>query len=406
MQSGARGQDTAKLRLASARRRVHAFLGEIRTLEGSEFPHADARDALREIKKRFLELLERTRLPPSALLRTVDGVCLEISRDIEEYTAILGFLLRSTNVRNAFELHSPLKAMICRIVGDDKKLVISSEWDFVPFTYPMSLALLPDFVLVGGPATESANAFLTPLAGHEIGHSAWRFHSVGSRLRKHLASELTKALRASPSTRGRLRRTLGPGYDSALMELALPQLEEVFCDAFGLFIFADSYAHAFEYVMMPGGLERSLTYPADEDRIRYIREAASWFDLPLAAEFFANWRPSKPLGGLEQDMLAIVDTVVGSMAQQAFEEASTILTDANIRLPEAASIKRIYGSFQRDIPDALGGSLPEIVSAGWRRLGELGGLSTRQELARLATLNEVMLKSVEVSEFLARRDNA
>ena len=32
---------------------------------------------------------------------------------------------------------------------------------------------LPGFVFIGLPAPESANPFLIPLGGHELGHSAW-----------------------------------------------------------------------------------------------------------------------------------------------------------------------------------------------------------------------------------------
>lgn len=402
MPRGKRDRDTARLRLASARRRVHAFLNEISSLENSEFAYSDARYALREIKRRFLELLDRTRLPDSTSLGTINGVCLDISRDIEEYTAILGFLLRSTNVRNAFELHSPLSSLVHKVAGDGTKLVISSEWDFVPFTYPMNLAVLSDVVLVGGPATESSNAFLTPLAGHEIGHSAWRSKDIAALLSKALASEISTALRAAPTVRARIRRAIGPGYDGALMEFAGPQLEEIFCDAFGLFVFAEAYAYAYQYVMMPGGLERSLTYPSDEDRIRYIQEAAQWYGVSLPDSLFLRWRPSKPLGGLEGDIISIADVAVRAVAPLAWEHAARILTDAKIGLPTSKHVERIHSCFMRNVPDDRGGTLAEIVSAGWRRVRELGGMATRHELGSLATLNEIMLKSVEVAEYRER----
>ena len=91
---------TARLRLASARRRVRAFIAEIGTLEGSDFPHDDAEEALAEIKTHFVDLLESMGGLEDAPLRTLKEMCLDVDLSSESYTPVLGFLLRSTNVRN------------------------------------------------------------------------------------------------------------------------------------------------------------------------------------------------------------------------------------------------------------------------------------------------------------------
>ncbi|WP_289465076.1 hypothetical protein, partial [Klebsiella pneumoniae] len=58
------------------------------------------------------------------------------------------------------------------------QLLLSSEWDYVPFAYPQSLEDLRSFVLIGLPASEAATALLLPLAGHELGHAVWKNRGI------------------------------------------------------------------------------------------------------------------------------------------------------------------------------------------------------------------------------------
>jgi hypothetical protein len=64
---------------------------------------------------------------------------------------------------------------ICKsLVGDKARLILSSEWEYVPYTYPQNLNELPEFIVIGLPASESDNILVFPAAGHELGHSLWR----------------------------------------------------------------------------------------------------------------------------------------------------------------------------------------------------------------------------------------
>lgn len=65
-----------------------------------------------------------------------------ISEYITENMNILGMILRSTNVRNPFELYFPFKRLAKTLLDGNVKLLMSSEWDFVPFTYPMNVEIL------------------------------------------------------------------------------------------------------------------------------------------------------------------------------------------------------------------------------------------------------------------------
>lgn len=276
MSNGGQNRDTGILRLASARRRVLAFLNEIETLEGSEFPHEDGEFALRDIRQHFRGLLAGTYDIEEAPVKTVREACSNINLSIRRYTPVLGFILRSTNVRNAFEIHFALKNLVEKLIGKGAKLIISSEWDFVPFTYPMNLDILPSYVLVGGPAPESGSALLTPLAGHEIGHSAWARFNIDGRFKQDFLVAIGEELALSSLSHASLEDHIGPDPLLLLRDVGLKQIEEIFCDAFGLFIFGSSYAYAYEYIMYPGGFDRVVSYPSEINRGKYLLQAARW----------------------------------------------------------------------------------------------------------------------------------
>ena len=118
------------------------------------------------------------------------------------YLPLSGFILRSTNNRNAFEVHGPLLRLAGSILepGVIKKdfktrLLLSSEWDYSPLLalYPA----LPDFVLIGLPAPESANPLLLPLAGHELGHLVWMKQPRLADLKQKTSQAIIEAIKKS-----------------------------------------------------------------------------------------------------------------------------------------------------------------------------------------------------------------
>src|SRR5262249_26060614 len=143
-------------------------------LEG-DFPITSAKHALLKLRDVFLELEKRLdragRIRGSAsLVQIADTINLKVLQVLP----ILGFILRSTNVRNAFEVLEPLQTIADAALQGTPQLLLSSEWDYVPFAYPQSLDDLKSFVLIGLPASEAGSALLLPLAAHELGHAVWR----------------------------------------------------------------------------------------------------------------------------------------------------------------------------------------------------------------------------------------
>jgi len=156
-----------------ARKRVAAVLEEIERLRHCEFPYSQPRDALDLLEaklKRERSVLDK--VSPQASPEVINGACDTSLHQLYVYVPILGFILRSTNVRNAFETYDPLLRIAQGILDPNTKLILSSEWEFSPFVAWFADDL-PGFVLIGFPAPESSNPLLVPLAGHELGHSVW-----------------------------------------------------------------------------------------------------------------------------------------------------------------------------------------------------------------------------------------
>ena len=99
----------------------------------------------------------------------VKTACNESLKQLFRILPLLGFIVRSTSVRNSFEVFWPLLRLARQVLQTDAKLILSSEWLYSPFYRPS--ADLSDYVLLGFPASESSNPLLVPLAGHELGHT-------------------------------------------------------------------------------------------------------------------------------------------------------------------------------------------------------------------------------------------
>ena len=397
------------LRLASARRKVRAFLEQIEQLEASDFPHSDAREALAFIKQHFVIRQNALRdLPPSVSEEVAREICTNTTVFLARYTEVLGFILRSTNVRNAFELHFPLKRLVQQVISSKARLVMSSEWNFVPFTYPMNLDLLPDFVLVGGPAPESGNTLIVPLAGHEIGHSAWRSRRVKDKIQPDLTKAVDDAIAANSSERDIILKDLEARglnlshLQNVCLRTALRQLEEVFCDLFGLYVFGQAYLYAYEYFLAPGGGARAIGYPSATDRVQYLLDAAGKLKLEVDSNLFAGWQPSSARGGSDGQVLVFADAAVARSMPALHRVTFRLLRSRRVQTNRADVVARVMAAFQAHVPDGEGASLAEIVTAGWKYLRAARGLSSDKERPEYDMLNELMLKSIEVSEFRLR----
>jgi hypothetical protein len=131
-------------------------------------------------------------------------------------------------------------------------VVLSSEWEFSPFIYPIALDELPEFVFIGIPASECHNPLIIPLAGHELGHVVWRRKGAGSEFAPKIKDRILELYRDNwPDFQSAFNtKVAATDIESDLFlirawketyDLAMRQLEEMFCDFMGIFIFGESF---------------------------------------------------------------------------------------------------------------------------------------------------------------------
>jgi len=387
------------LRLASAQRKIRAFRRQLAEVRAGEFAYQDGKSVLDDIDAYFADLLDRIdALPKSVNARLANALCIQTNYDIHIYTILTGSVLRSTNVRNAFEVQDPLKRIAQDAVRPDVRLILSSEWDYTPSTYPMNADVLKSSVFVGMPAQESRFALPFAIAGHEIGHSAWSQHGIHARL----LPAVTTAIERVASTIGTID-TFGADPEATkndCLSNAMRQIEEIFCDTFGLGVFGESYLYAFDYLLAPGSWPRSLEYPSVLVRNQCLEMAANQLGIPFNSVLFSGWHDSRSLPPELRDLAEITDQAVTDCVPQIITVTRELLEKNNLFLPRDTKIEKILESFRCYRPYQDIATLPEILVAGWRRLRDQGGLGAAGDSEENETLNEIVLKSIEISEFL------
>jgi len=148
------------LSLDWSRARVSSLLDEIRRMQALDFPYPDARLALTAVRDYFLSVKsDLDSVGPMNDPTMVTQLCRTSLRDLFGYLPLVGFLVRSTHQRNPFEAYGPMSRLAKSLLGQKAKLVLSSEWDFSPYTYH-AVPHLADFVFLGLPASEAGNALL------------------------------------------------------------------------------------------------------------------------------------------------------------------------------------------------------------------------------------------------------
>src|ERR1035438_8334778 len=183
--------------VAYSKNRTKAFIAEVDRIKESDFPYKHSEEALSLIKDLISENLEYlSTVGPQSDTHAIQRICTTSLDALYDYLPLLGFLIRSTNVRNGFEFYGPLLRLSRQILTkDDIRLVLSSEWDHSPLTFQEIRGLL-NFIFIGLPATESDNPLLIPLAGHELGHHLWESHSLSAKLKIPISNEVIKGIEA------------------------------------------------------------------------------------------------------------------------------------------------------------------------------------------------------------------
>ena len=396
------------LPLEFARGRVRAVLHEIQRLKDADFPYGHSRDALVQlehvIRERLKLLNSLTEANKADVIRTV---CSETLLQMFRYFPLLGFILRSTNVRNSFEIFGPLLRLARSVLGSNTKLIVSSEWNFSPHVYK-PIPVLPGFVLLGLPASESGNPLLVPLAGHELGHTTWQSQKLDETFRPAIEiSIMEQATKRKDEYKHLFGKDLNDLFAAQDLSLAytwaLKQCEESFCDFLGLRIFSESYLFAFAYLATPGVNHRSPVYPSMKDRVGNLVTAAQSYKVEVPTKF-GDWFSDEitgPTNDKESFLLQVGDNARRGATINLMAAANNIVVKANLPERSTSKIEGVLASFKLLTPASEVGDLANILNAAWAASRD-PKLWEGQVDDRVETLNELVLKSIEILEFETR----
>ena len=404
------------------RQRLEMALQEVARLGESEFPNEESRDALQRLESVFrLRLAEVLALDQGSDPATVRETCARAVDSLVSNLILLGFILRSTNVRNAFEVCRPMSRLARELLEPETteaerrtKVVLSSEWQYSPITYS-AVPYLPGFVLIGLPASESDNPLLIPLAGHELGHALWTSRACEAEFAEQIREQVIQSIsnhwgdyqEAFPAI------TIPPEEITVNLfaletwrkasQWAMKQAEETFCDCVAIRLFGVSYLHAFAYLLAPKSSgKRRLNYPNLNVRARDLVRAASAYGLEPPGGY-AEMFDDQPVPDLTQGdsfQLSIADEVLSSTRDLLTGKAQLLVPKGFCLATPPKEISRILAAFGNVAPAQRIGQLADIVNAAWAAHHDTHLWEDLPHIQsdRHAVLRDLVLKNIEVLE--------
>lgn len=392
--------------------KLESFIHQIDVLQASDFPYESGLLALTQLKGVFQDEKNRLEsLPENSSSELIASTCQQANHRLLRFLPILGFILRSTNVRNSFELFDPLLRIARRLLGDKAELILSSEWNFFPHTYPLVFEELPEFVFIGLPTFQADNALIIPLAGHELGHSVWRNNAYD----KVFVSPIENLIIEQFMDNWETFEELFGRHDDKIVKtdmsarekwsrsfnFSIRQSEEIFCDAMAINIFGTSFLHAFEFLLAPIlGTERSPEYPKMSKRVQYMVKVAEGLHLSVPKRFVDRFREtSESQQGQLEFLCDMADGATEKFFPSIADEAAEVVKQAQITV-SSNSDERIYNSFADGVPAGDTKSLSDIINTGWKVYLDTGfwpeAICDPKE--KYSFLNELIFKTIEVQE--------
>ena len=409
---------TGLLDVDFVKQKLLSVIDQVKQLQLSEFPYEEPKTALELLTAMYESDLARLAgMDETTDVQIRQQACAHANARIARYYAVLGFILRSTNVRNAFEIYDPLLQLCRTIYGKDAKLIVSSEWGFSPFTYPAVTDDLPNLMFIGLPSTEASNSLIIPLAGHEIGHSIWRKKNDRSTALANLDKCIQSYLVAAYESNWKIfQKTFDIENETSDLltdlflrniwtqsyKLAVRQVEEIFCDIIGLRIFGEGFLYSFLYLISPNIGDRAPHYPALASRIVALLEACKVFSITPPTDFRTYFfDPPKRLPNRDEFVLNMADLASQEMKAELIESVRLLIEASSLPLPSEVERDRIVKQFCELSPASSAKTLGDIVNAGWkmrldRSLWEKFNFSNQ---VRLDILNDLVFKTMEVMEF-------
>lgn len=413
--------------------RVSRVIDTIKSLHESEFPYEQSKQALSGVDDIFQERLALLEAAKSLsdhedVADLIHTVCAESLETIFRYLPLLGFVLRSTNVRNAFEVHGPVSRLAQGLLESDTKLLVASEWDYSPLAYS-DIPGMESFVLLGLPSPESSNPLLIPLAGHELGHALWSklnlttayndiaTSSIQNDIDTHteLLTAFSELYGVPPDQTDKWSDIFVSSTISPSVTWTVRQAEETFCDFVGLRIFGEAFLYAFAYLLSPGEGFRQVEYPSIPTRISNLLKAAKKWTMPspnkYEKQFMPQWSP--PPFVEESDkakfLLELTDRALLRQVNDLIERADRCVTEKGIPFPDSTIIKEIRKRIDLTIPAEKSKQIANILNAGWNAYLDDDLWSDYPHIhkdVRRERLRELILKNIEILDLEQRRPGA
>lgn len=390
-----------------ARDRLARFETQLQVIFRSEFLPNSTKSALESVSKevhRLRNILDEVTSYEDPVFLIQHAIL--INQKLYSLTNYLGILLRSTNLRNAFEAYFAFEEMSRKLIGEDDLLILSSEWDSTPFYIPNPPAALDAFVFIGMPAFASRNALFLPLAAHELGHAIWRIRSIDGPLTTtadaHLREEIDKDEVTFQKDFG-LEQNLFFSTEkerivSDCLKLVASQAQEVFCDLFGAALFGKSYLYAFDFFLSPGFGTREYDYPSLSERIRILKDMVPTEDKELLNReaIDKSTSPTKAPA-----IVNLADKITLRLLPGLKTQATAIASSIDYQSEKSDSIAEVENNLRAGIPPRNPRSPIDILNAVWTVLlekkQENDSFEHRQTLVSLMT--NLCLKSLEIYEY-------
>jgi hypothetical protein len=192
-------------------------------------------------------------------------------------------------------------------------------------------------------------------------------------------------------------------------KLAARQIEELFCDVIGLRLFGESFLYSFIYLISPYIGDRAPHYPALAARVQILLEAAKRFVIDVPDGFSSYFSdPPKTLNSGDKFILDMGDAASNALAPDLIAAVEAHIASTKMVLPNNAERDRIVKHFCALSPASNVRSLGDIVNAGWKiRLDWTmwSGFDFNAK-TRVEVLNDLVFKTMEVSEFESLTANA
>ncbi|SMD06654.1 hypothetical protein SAMN06297251_12323 [Fulvimarina manganoxydans] len=391
--------------------------GRINELLEESLPYSDSKSAAETLLARVDRQIARARDSHGFSPALREQVGLQALLLLQRVTHILGILSRSSVTRNALELYEPFRIICTKFFKIDVSIILSSEWNFIPFTYPMVLDDLPNCIIIGLPASESDNILIFPAAAHELGHTLWLHNQLGSVYAQRIRIEAEAIVTADANAvsasfpvlpdNDLFRKAASEQLVSEVAHFAMKQIEEMFCDYIGLFMFGRSYLLAFEYLIAPGLKDRTVgTYPTTYDRAKMLNEEAANHDCSIV-DYENHFVRKQNINPINEFKYKAADRLRNQFIPDIIRTAHDIISDAGISIPNSEKVEAAKKFFAVGMPVSNGFSIGEMVSAAWALFNDMEFTPLTGSMHdKTNHLSDLVFKSVEVQEFQGWRKDA